>query len=83
MNTYKKIIDESHNRNGSSQNMEKQLREINKEKWLCKYASRILQLWSKWHTPLGIANVYTVEIKEYLANFYDDPLKKMFIESSY
>jgi len=83
MNTYKNIIGENHNHDSRIQNMEKQLWEINKEKWLHKYASRILQLWSKWQTPLGIANIYTVEIKAYLASFYDDPLKKIFIELSY
>jgi hypothetical protein len=55
----------------------------NKEKWLQKYASRILMVWSQWQSPLGVAPTYTNRIKTDLARFYDDPLKKMFIEATY
>jgi hypothetical protein len=56
---------------------------ISKEEWLQKYASRILVVWLQWQTPLGIAGNYTNKIKEDLAMFYNDPLKRMFIETTY
>ena len=57
--------------------------DTHKEKWLQKYASRILTVWAQWQTPLGVACTYTDKIKKDLARFYDDPLKMMFIEASY
>ena len=57
--------------------------DTSKEKWLQHYASRILQLWSHWQTPLGVACAYTDKIKTDLGRFYDDPLKRMFIEATY
>ena len=57
--------------------------DTNKEQWLETYASRILAHWSQWQTPLGVACAYTDKIKTDLGRFYDDPLKRMFIEASY
>jgi len=57
--------------------------EKDKEKWLQKYASRILTHWSQWQTPLGIACDYIDKIKKDLVRFYDDPLKRLFIEATY
>jgi len=57
--------------------------DTNKEQWLQKYASRILTVWSQWQTPLGVAPAYTDRIKKDLVRFYDDPLKRMFIETTY
>jgi hypothetical protein len=54
-----------------------------KEKWLQKYASRILMVWSKWQPPLGVTSNYRDKIKTDLVGFYDDPLKRMFIETTY
>jgi hypothetical protein len=54
-----------------------------KEKWLQKYASRILMVWSHWQTPLGVPSTYMGRIKKDLARFYEDPLKRMFIEATY
>ena len=62
---------------------QKPIPDTNKEKWLQKYASRILIAWSQWQTPLGVACAYTDKIKMDLSRFYDDPLKRMFIEASY
>ena len=62
---------------------EKPTPDINKEKWLQKYASRILTVWSQWQTPLGVAPAYTDRIKKDLVRFYNDPLKRMFIETTY
>jgi hypothetical protein len=54
-----------------------------REMWLQKYASRILVVWAGWRTPLGVAPAYADRIKKDLARFYDDPLKRLFIEASY
>lgn len=62
---------------------EKLIQDDNKENWLQKYASRILRIWSHWQTPLGVAGAYINQIKQDLATFYDDPLKRMFIEKTY
>ena len=58
-------------------------RDTQKEKWLQKYACRILMVWSDWQTPLGVAGAYMNKIKMDLGRFYDDPLKRMFIEATY
>jgi len=56
---------------------------IDREKWIQKYAVRILNRYLHWQTPLGVASTYAGRLKEDLVAFYDDPLKKMFIEASY
>lgn len=56
---------------------------IYKEQWTQHYAGRILKLWLQWQTPLGVARNYVDQLKEDLAEFYDEPLKKMFIEAAY
>jgi len=62
---------------------EKPMPDISKEKWLEKYSSQMLGLWSQWQTPLGVARAYASQIKKDLAKFYDDPLKRMFVEATY
>ncbi|MFC1635816.1 hypothetical protein ACFL5Z_13335 [Planctomycetota bacterium] len=57
--------------------------EPSKGEWIQDHAKRILRLWSQWQTPLGIACTYAEQIREDLAEFYDDPLKRMFIETTY
>lgn len=57
--------------------------DTSKEKWLQKYASQILMVWYQWQTPLGVACAYTDKIKTDLGIFYDDPLKRMFVEATY
>ena len=59
------------------------MRDTHKERWLHKYATRILMVWSRRQTVLGVANAYTQKIKMDLERFYDDPLKRMFIEATY
>jgi hypothetical protein len=54
-----------------------------RRKWLQKYSRRLLRLWRQRQTPLGIAPVYIGQIEKDLARFYDDPLKRMFIETTY
>lgn len=57
--------------------------DIGKEKWLQKYSRRLLRSWHQWQTPLGVASAYAEKIRDDLAEFYDDPLKRMFIEATY
>jgi len=57
--------------------------DIRKKKWLQKYSRRLLRGWLQWQTPLGIACAYAERIKEDLAEHYEDPLKRMFIETTY
>jgi len=54
-----------------------------KEMWIQKYAVRILIRFQQCKTPLGVANTYLARLKEDLAVFYDDPLKRLSIEASY
>jgi hypothetical protein len=54
-----------------------------KDKWLRKYSNRLLGLWLQQQTPFGITCSYKTQIKEDLAEFYADPLKKKFIEKTY
>jgi len=57
--------------------------EIKKQKWLQKYSLHLLDQWFQWQTPLGITYAYTKQIREDLVEFYEDPLKRMFIEATY
>lgn len=57
--------------------------DIGKKKWLEKYSRGLHELWLQWQTPLGIACAYAEQIKEDLTEIYDDPLKRMFIETTY
>ena len=59
------------------------MQDISKEKWLQKYAVRILNRYLHWQTPLDVASTYAARLREDLAAFYDDPLKRMFIEANY
>ncbi len=57
--------------------------EITKEAWVDKYAQRILQVWHKLQSPLGIDNQYSQQVKNQLDEFFDDPLKRGLIETTY
>jgi len=57
--------------------------DISKRKWLQKYSRRLLRLWLQRQTPLGVASAYVGQIEEDLAKFYNEPLKRMFIETTY
>jgi hypothetical protein len=57
--------------------------EVNKEQWLQQYSLRLFKLWTQWKTPLGVANSYAQQIRKDLAKFYQDPLKRRFIENTY
>jgi len=83
MNTPKETSHTEIRLDASPHNHQKSMREAHKEKWLQKYAYRILMVWSHWQTPLGVAGAYMNKIKMDLGRFYDDPLKRMFIEATY
>ena len=57
--------------------------EPSKAEWIQQHAERIHTLWFQWQTPLGIAYKYVEQIKKDLEKFYDDPLKRNFIEVTY
>ena len=57
--------------------------DIAKKKWIQKYSRRLLKLWLGRQTPFGVAGTYAEHIKEDLAEFYENPLKKKFIETTY
>lgn len=54
-----------------------------KEEWIQHYADRMLTLWLKWQTRLGVTWDYVEQLKTDLAELYEDPLKKLFIEATY
>ena len=56
---------------------------FNREEWIQHYAGRIFDNLQKWQTPLGMDENYVEKIAEYLADFYNDPLKKALIEETY
>ena len=57
--------------------------ESDKSKWADFYASRILQAWKHLDPPVEIEEDYAKRLATDLAAFYDDPLKKTLIESTY
>lgn len=57
--------------------------EKGKKDWVQQYADRMFALWLKRQTCLGIARHYLEQLREDLEKWYDDPLKKMFIEATY
>ena len=54
-----------------------------KEDWIQHYADRMLGLWQAWQTRLGVARDYLEQLKADLAELYEEPLKRMFIEATY
>jgi len=57
--------------------------DMRKRKWLQKYSRRLLRHWLRWQTPLGVTAAYVGKIEADLAEFYDEPLKRMLIEATY
>ena len=56
---------------------------LSKRLWVQKYSHRLLKLWLRWQSPLGIARTYIEQIEKDLAKYYDEPLKRIFIEKTY
>ena len=57
--------------------------DIARDRWIHKYSLKLLKLWLQQQTSFDIACAYTTQIKEDLADFYEDPLKRKFIEATY
>jgi len=57
--------------------------DITRDKWIHIYSLNLLRLWLQQQPPFDIAFTYTAQIKEDLADFYEDPLKRKFIEATY
>jgi len=56
---------------------------ITRDKWIHIYSLNLLKLWLKQQAPFDVACTYTAQIKEDLAGFCEDPLKRKFIEATY
>ena len=56
---------------------------ISKEEWIQYYTVRIFQLFQPRKTALGIAESYTLQLRRDLAQWHEDPLKRMFVEATY
>ena len=56
---------------------------ITRDKWVQKYSQRLLRFWLQRQSPCGVACTYTAHLKKDLAEFYEDPLKRKFIEKTY
>ena len=54
-----------------------------KQLWIELYSERICRLWQQWRTQLGVSQEYSEQLKRDLDGFYDDPLKKKLIETTY
>jgi hypothetical protein len=56
---------------------------IPKEQWIQRHTDHMLRLWLRWQTPLGVASDYARQLEKDLARFYEQPLTRMFIESTF
>jgi len=57
--------------------------EAAREIWIQRYSARMLKSWLRWQTSLGVARDYVEQLQQDLADYYDEPLKKTFIEMTY
>jgi hypothetical protein len=57
---------------------------ITKEDWVEEYALKILNMWQLHHALLGeVDDGYLTKLRDDLAGYFDDPLKRSLIETSY
>jgi hypothetical protein len=54
-----------------------------KKAWIQRYAGRMFALWLERQTCLGVTRRYMQQLREDLAKWYDEPLRRMFIEATY
>ena len=54
-----------------------------KRAWVQRYADRMFALWLERQTCLGVTRQYLEQLREDLARWYDEPLKRTFIEATY
>jgi len=57
--------------------------DLKKQDWVNKYAERILRVWLNLKSPLGIDRQYSRQVKDQLDEYFDDPLKRGLIETTY
>ena len=56
---------------------------LEKRQWVESYAGRILAAFTRWQSPLGVDEEYAEFVQDELSEYYDNPLKRALIESSY
>jgi len=56
---------------------------VTREQWIRTYTQQILQVWLGQGSPLGLAAAYARSIRKDLAQFYEQPLMRAFIEETY
>jgi hypothetical protein len=54
-----------------------------KQAWINKYSDRILKVWLNLKSPLGVDGRYSRLVKDQLDEYFDDPLKRGLIETTY
>jgi len=57
--------------------------EQTKQAWVDEYAERILRVWLNLKSPLGVDGQYSKQVKDQLDEYFDDPLKRGLIETTY
>ncbi len=56
---------------------------IGRTEWAQVYAQKILKLWQAQAPPLGVDDDYAQHLEEQLLQYFDDPLLRELVESSY
>ncbi len=56
---------------------------ISRTEWAHEYAQKILNLWQAQESPLGVDDAYAQQLQEQLLTYFDDPLLRDLIESTY
>ena len=54
-----------------------------KDQWIQQHAQRLLQHWFRRQSPFSIDPEYVRQVERDLAEFYEQPLMKLFIENTY
>ena len=54
-----------------------------KNTWIRHYADRMFRGLQRWQGPLGISRDYVEKIREDLTALYDNPLKRIWVETTY
>ena len=56
---------------------------IGRTQWAQVYAQKILKLWQAQEPPLGVDDAYAQQLEEQLLTYFDDPLLRDLVESTY
>jgi hypothetical protein len=56
---------------------------LSREAWIRTYTRQVLKVWLGRQSPLGLAPAYAQSIRKDLAQFYEQPLMRAFIEQTY